>query len=102
MAVICAVSAHLIRAVNKNPLRRAPNAFGATAPSVSQPDGMSCFKTARRPINSLPARRPFADVTIVWGRVEPQPGNDGEGVTLARVDGDPFAGPAVPVVAKLG
>jgi len=35
-------------------------------------------------------------------RVESQPGNHGERVTLARVDGDPFARAAFAVPAKLG
>jgi len=67
-----------------------------------QPNGMSCVKTARWPINSLPAGRPFAGVTIVWRRVESQPGNHSERVTLARVNRDPLARAALAVAAKLG
>ena len=67
-----------------------------------QPDRMSCIEAVRRPINSLPARRPFAGVTIEWRGVESQPGNDGKGVTLPRIDGDPFAGTALAVAAKFG
>ena len=67
-----------------------------------QPNGMSCVKTARRPINNLPAGRPFAGVTIVWRRVESQPGNHSERVTLARVNRDPLARAALAVAAKLG
>ena len=66
-----------------------------------QPDGMPCVKAARWAVNGLPARRPFAGVMIVWGRVEPKPGNNCEGVTVARVDGDPFARTARAVAAKL-
>ena len=67
-----------------------------------QADGMPRVKTARWPVDDLPARRPFADVVIEWGRVEAQPGNDCKGVTVARVDGDPFARAAFAVAAELG
>ena len=67
-----------------------------------QPNGMSCVKTARWPINSLAAGRPFAGVMIVWRRVESQPGNHSKRVTLARVDGDPLTCAALTVAAKLG
>lgn len=63
---------------------------------------MPRVKTARRAINRLPARRPFAGVMIEWRRIEPQPGNNCERVTLARVDRDPFARAAFAVTAKLG
>ena len=63
---------------------------------------MSCLKPAGRAVNSVPTRRPFAGVTIIWRCVQAQPGNNGEGVTLARVDRDPFAGAGFPVAAKLG
>jgi len=63
---------------------------------------MSSIKTARRPIHCLPPRCPFAGITIVRRGVESQPGNDGEGVTLASVDGDPFAGATLAVAAKFG
>ena len=66
----------------------------------SQPNGMSRVKTARRTINGLPARRPFAAIAIEWCRVESQPGNDGERVTLARIDRDPFARAPFAVAAK--
>ena len=69
---------------------------------VLQPDWMPCVKTAWWPIDRLPARRPFAGVTIVRRRVEPQAGNNCERVTLACVDRDPFARPALTVAAKLG
>jgi hypothetical protein len=68
----------------------------------SQPDGMPRVKSAGWPINGLPARRPFAGVTIVWRGIESKSGNDGERVTLACVDGDPFARAALAVAAKLG
>src|SRR6266446_4757618 len=67
-----------------------------------QPDGMPCIETARRSIDSLPARRPFASVTIERRCIEPQPCNHGESVTLPRVDGDPSAPAALAVAAKLG
>lgn len=67
-----------------------------------QADGMPRVKTAWWPVNGLPARRPFAGVMIVRGRVESQPGNNCKGVTVARVDGDPFARAAFAVAAKLG
>lgn len=68
----------------------------------SQPDGMSRVKTARRSINSLPAWRPLAGIIIVRRGVESQPGDNGEGMTLARVNGDPFASAALSVAAELG
>jgi len=68
----------------------------------SQSDGMSCVKTAWWPIDRLPPRCPFASVPIEWRRIESQPGNDCERVTLARVDRDPFARTALTVAAKLG
>ena len=67
-----------------------------------QPDGMSCVETARWPVNALPPRRPFAGVMIVRRGVEPKPGDNCEGVTIARVDGDPFARAAFTVAAKFG
>ena len=63
---------------------------------------MPRVKTARWPIGSLPARRPFAGVTIVRRGIQSKSGNNGEGVTLACVDGDPFASAALAVAAKLG
>jgi len=62
---------------------------------------MSCVEPTRRTINGLPPRRPFAGVTVVWRCIESQAGNHGECVTFSCVDGDPFAGAAVTVVAKL-
>ena len=67
----------------------------------SQPDRMSRVETARWPINGLPARRPFAGVTIERRRIESQASNHGESVTLACVDGDPFARAALAIAAKL-
>ena len=72
--------------------------FGA---SGSQPHRMPGIKTVWRPVNSLPARRPFAGVTVVRRSVESQPGNNGERVTLAGVDRDPFADAGFAVAAKL-
>jgi len=66
-----------------------------------QTDRMPCVKTAWWPINSLPARRPFAGVTIIGRRIESQSSNHGESVTFACVDGDPFARAALAVAAKL-
>ena len=62
---------------------------------------MPGVKTARRTINRLPARRPFAAIAIEWRGVESQPGYDGERMTLARINRDPFAGAALAVAAKL-
>lgn len=62
---------------------------------------MSCVKTARRTINGLPSRRPFAGITVVWRCIESQAGNHCECVTFSCVDGDPRARAAVAVVAKL-
>ena len=67
-----------------------------------EPDGMSRIKAAGWAVNRVPTRCPLACVMIKWRRVEPQPGNDCERVTLARVDGDPFAGAAFAVAAKFG
>ena len=67
----------------------------------SQPNGMPRVKTVRGTINRLPAGRPFAAMAIEWRRVESQPGNDGERVTLARINRDPFAETALAVAAKL-
>ena len=67
-----------------------------------QPYGMPRIKTARWAIDGLPARRPFAGVMIEWRRVESQSGDDCEGMTVACVDGDPFARAALAVAAKLG
>lgn len=66
-----------------------------------QTDGMPRVKTARWPVNGLPARSPSAGVMIVRSRVESQPGNNCEGMTVARVDGDPFARTVRAVGAKL-
>jgi len=68
----------------------------------SQSHGMPCLKPAWWPIDRLPARGPFTGVVIKWRRVEPQPGNNCERVTLARVDREPFARAAFAVAAKLG
>jgi hypothetical protein len=79
-----------------------PSAFVIPVSSFgSQANRMPGVKTARWPVNGLPARRPFAGVMIVRGRVESQPCNNREGVTVARVDGDPFARTARTVAAKL-
>jgi len=83
--------------VKENPLRTADaKAIGL------QSDRMPCVKPARRPINRLPARRPFAGVTLEWRGVESQAGNNSERVTLARIDRDPFPRTALAVAAELG
>ena len=66
-----------------------------------QPDRVPGIKTVWRPVNSLPARRPFALVTVVRRSVEAQPGNHCERVALAGVDRDPFAGAGFAIAAKL-
>ena len=63
---------------------------------------MSCVKTARRPINGLPTRRPSAGVTIERCCVESQSGYDSERVTFARVNGDPSTRAAFAIAAELG
>ena len=63
---------------------------------------MSCVKTARRAINSLPTRRPSTGVTIERCCVEPQSGYDSERVTFARVNGDPSTRAAFAIAAELG
>lgn len=70
-------------------------------PSQSQSNRMPRVKTARRTVNRLPAGRPFAAIAIEWRRVESQPGNDGERVTFARIDRDPFSRAPFAVAAKL-
>lgn len=65
-----------------------------------QPYGMPRVKSVRRSIGCLPARRPFTGVTIVRGGIQSQPGDDGERVTFASVDGDPSAGATFAVAAK--
>src|SRR5213079_701295 len=66
-----------------------------------QADRMSCVNPARRTINGLQSRCPFAAVTVVWRCIEPLDGNHSERVTFSCVDGDPFARTAVAVIAKL-
>ena len=48
----------------------------------------------------LPARRPLVMRSYVRRGVESQPGDDGEGVTVTRVNGDPLATAAFAVLAK--
>ena len=49
---------------------------------------------------NVPARADIATVTQV-GRIESQAGDDGEGVTAARIDGDPPAATAFAVTEKI-
>src|SRR5215471_7138996 len=80
-----------------------PSAFVIPVSSLgSQANRMPGVKTARWAVKGLPARRPFAGVTIVRRRVESQPGDHCEGVAIARVDSDPSARTALAVAAKLG
>ncbi len=65
-----------------------------------QSDRMSCIKAARRPINGLPARSPFAGVMIVRRCIQSQPDNNSERVTLARIDRDSFPRTALAVAAE--
>jgi len=67
-----------------------------------QADGMPRVKTARWTVNGLPARGPFAGVMIIRRRVEAQSGDDCKSMTVARVDGDPFARAAFAVAPKFG
>ena len=68
----------------------------------SQADRMPCIEAAGWAISSVPTRCPFTGVVIKWRRIEPQPGDHGKRMTLARVDRDPFARAAFTVPAKLG
>jgi len=80
-----------------------PSAFVIPVSSFgSQANRMPRVKPAQWPVNRLPARRPFAGVTVVRRRVEAQPGDHCERVAIARVDGDPSARTALAVAAKLG
>ena len=67
----------------------------------SQPDRMPGIEAAGWAVCRVPTRRPFAGVVIKWRGVQAQPCNNCECVTLARVDGDPFARTALAVAAKL-
>jgi len=62
---------------------------------------MPGIKAARRTINRLPARCPFAGVTVIRRCIESQTGDHSEGVTLPCVDGNPSAWAAITVAAKL-
>src|SRR5262245_11843 len=66
-----------------------------------QPDRMPRVKSAGRAVRRVPTRRPFTRVTIEWRRVEPEPGNNCERMTLTRVDRDPFARAAFAIAAEL-
>ena len=64
-------------------------------------DRMARFETAcRDTLRYLPSRLP----TIMRGQIrrsiEPQPRDDGVSVTIARVNRDPFATSALPILAK--
>ena len=68
-----------------------------------QPDRMPGVEAAGWTVSRCTnVRRPFAGVAIEGRGVQAQTGNDGERVTLARVDCDPFARAALAVTAKLG
>ena len=61
---------------------------------------MASLKTARGPIGRLPARRPATRRIVRRRRIQAEPSNHGKGVTVPRVDGDPFPRAAVPVDPK--
>ena len=61
---------------------------------------MPCIEAPGGAVRRIPTRRPSAGEIIEWRGVEAQPGNDGECMTLARVDRDPFACAAFAVAAK--
>ena len=67
-----------------------------------QPDRMPGVEAAGWTVSRVPTWGPFAGVAIEGRGVQAQTGNDGERVTLARVDCDPFARAALAVTAKLG
>ena len=90
---------------HKPPLRtstfaKAP-ADGSDTTVDLQPDGMPRVKAVRRAVSRVPTRRPSPRVAIKRRGVEAQPRNDCERMTLSRVDGDPSAGAALTVSAKL-
>src|SRR5207247_10687730 len=85
---------------NSDAILWVPCSFPSLSVPPLHPDAMSCIKTARRPINGLPARSPFAGVMTVRRCVESQSCNNGERVTFSRVDGDPFARAALAVAAE--
>ena len=62
---------------------------------------MPRVESAWRTIDRLPARRPFAAVTVVRRCIKSQTGDHSERVTLPCVDGDPSAWAAITVAAKL-
>ena len=62
---------------------------------------MSCFKTAGRTICNLPARRPAIARAVPRRGIESQPGYDGKGVPVPRIDGYPFATAAFSETAEL-
>lgn len=81
---------------------QAPEKFPGILPSlVSQPDGVSRIKSVRWTVNRLPPGSPFAVITFKWRSIESQPGNHGEGVTLARINRDPSASAPLAVTSEL-
>ena len=66
-----------------------------------QSDGMPGFESAGRDsLGRLPTRRPLVVCRDVGRSVETQSGDDCVGVTVACVNGDPFAAAALAVLAK--
>src|SRR5437660_3380880 len=61
---------------------------------------MTCFKAVCVATINVPARTDVAAVTQV-SRVEAQAGDDGKGVTAARIDGDPPAATAFAIMEKI-
>src|SRR6266446_7919307 len=65
-----------------------------------QPNGMTRGEAVCVATINVPARANIATVTQV-GRIESQTGDDGEGVTAARIDSDPPATTAFAVTEKI-
>jgi len=63
---------------------------------------MPRFEAERHPIRCLPARRPATGVLVPGCGIEPQTGDDREGVAIARVNRDPFSAAALTENAQIG
>lgn len=62
---------------------------------------MPRFKPVGRSISKLPAWRLAIAPIVPGGGIKTQPGDYGKGVTVARIDRDPFATAASPKTSKL-
>src|SRR5438552_12296925 len=71
-------------------------------PQESQPSRIPRFEAERHPIRSLPARCPAIGGIVPGCGIEPQTGDDGEGVAVARINTDPFSAAALTETAQIG